>query len=109
MDVAGLWGTIPGHEVIAGPLDGLSKVATWPGFLPTLGEWALGTVTLACAFLALARFGVGRWAAWDRRERLAVRKRVPARVGSLRPALTFVALTVVAVAMSVATVALLWR
>ena len=109
MDVAGLWGTIPGHEVIAGPLDGFSKVASWPGFLPTLGEWGLGSVILACAFLALARFGVGRWAAWDRRERLAVRKRVPARVGSLRPALTFVALTAVAVAMSVATVALLWR
>jgi hypothetical protein len=108
-DLAGWWGTVPGHEVIAGPLDGLSKVASWPGVLPTLGEWGLGAAIVAGAFLVLARVGVGRWEAWDRRERLAARKRVPSHVGSLRPALTFGALTLVAGAMSVATVALLWR
>jgi len=65
-------------------------------------------VILACAFLALARFGVGRWAAWDRRERLAVVRGAASR-GPLRPALTFGATHWVAVAMSVATVALIWR
>jgi hypothetical protein len=108
-DVAGWWGTVPGHEILAGPLDGLSRVATWPGFLPTLGEWSIGAALIVVAFLALARFGVGRWAAWDRRERMAARKRVPAQVGSLRPTLTFGALTVLAAAMSAGTVALLWR
>jgi hypothetical protein len=108
-DVAGWWGTVPGHEILAGPLDRLSRVATWPGFLPTLGEWGIGAALIVVAFLALARFGVGRWAAWDRRERMAARKRVPAQVGSLRPTLTFGALTVLAVAMSAGTVALLWR
>lgn len=41
-DFAARWATIPGHEIIAGPLDGLSKVAGWPGALPLIGEWAMG-------------------------------------------------------------------
>jgi hypothetical protein len=108
-DVADWWGTVPGHELIAGPLDGLSRVASWPGFLPALGEWGLGVAIVAVAFLILARIGVGRWEAWDGRERSAARRRVPAQIGRLGPALTFGALTLAAVVMSVATIALLWR
>jgi len=108
-DVAGWWGAVPGHQLIAGPLDGLSGVAAWPGFLPTLGEWAIGAAIVCVAFLLLARVGVGRWEAWDRRERTEARKQVPAQIGWLRPMLTFGALTVAATVMSVATVALLWR
>ena len=108
-DVAGWWGTVPGHEVIAGPLDGLSRVTNWPGLLRTPGEWGLGVAIVVVAFLALARFGVGRWTTWDRRERLSARGRVPAQASSLRPTLTFGALTVVAAALSVATVAYMWR
>jgi hypothetical protein len=108
-DAAGWWGTVPGHEVIAGPLDGLSRMTNWPGLLLPLGEWGLGAAIVAVAFLVLARFGVRRWATWDRRERLTARERVPAKASSLRPMLTFGALTVVAVVMSVATAAYMWR
>jgi hypothetical protein len=108
-DAARWWGGVPGHEVIAGPLDALSRVAEWPGFLRYVGEWSLGMAIVVAAFLLLARFGVGRWAAWDRRERLAARRRVPERTGRLRPLLTFVALTGVALAMALGTFGLLWR
>ena len=108
-DIASRWGTVPGHEIIAGPLDGLSGVAAWPGALPLFGEWAIGAGVVAAAFLVLARFGVGRWTVWDRRERQAARKRVPGRGSGWRPVLTFGALTIVAGAMSVATFVYLWR
>jgi hypothetical protein len=108
-DVAGWWRTVPGHELIAGPLDGLSGVASWPGALPHIGEWGLGAAIVALAFLVLARVGVGRWSVWDQRERKVARQRVPAHVSWWRPALTFGVLTAVAAAMSVATFGILWR
>ena len=108
-DVAGWWGTVPGHEIIAGPLDGLSKVASWPSALPAVGEWGLGAGIIAIAFLILARVGIGRWSSWDARQRAAARKRVPRQVGGWGPALTFGLLTLVAGLMSVATFAYLWR
>jgi hypothetical protein len=108
-DFAGRWATLPGHELIAGPLDGLSKVAGWPGALPLIGEWAIGVAIVAAAFLVLSRIGVGQWEAWDKRERSAARKRVPSQPGGWRPAVTFGALTVIAIAMSAATFAYLWR
>ena len=108
-DVAGWWATIPGHEIIAGPLDGLSQAASWPGALPLVGEWAIGVAIIAVAFLVLARIGVGRWEAWDLEERAAARRRVPGHVSGWRPALTFGALTAFTVAMSGATFAYLWR
>jgi hypothetical protein len=108
-DFASRWATVPGHEIIAGPLDGLAKVANWPGALPAVGEWTIGAAIIAAAFLILARIGVGRWAAWDLRERAAARSRVPVGVSGWRPAITFGLLTAVAVAMSAATFAYLWR
>ncbi|MGZ6266733.1 MAG: hypothetical protein ACXWN4_07495, partial [Candidatus Limnocylindrales bacterium] len=108
-DFAARWGTIPGHEIIAGPLDGVSKVTSWPGALPLIGEWVMGVAIVGIAFLVLARIGIGRWAAWDLAERRAARKRVPGQMSGWRPGLTYGFLTAVAVAMSVATFAYLWR
>ena len=108
-DFAGRWATVPGHEIIAGPLDGLSKVASWPGALPLIGEWAMGVAIVAAAFVVLARVGVGQWETWDSRERAAARQRVPSQPSGWRAALTFGLLSAVAVAMSVATFAYLWR
>lgn len=108
-DFAGLWATMPGHQLIAGPLDGVAQVASWPGALPVVGEWAIGAAIIVVAFLILARIGVGRWEAWDYAERVAARKLVPENVAGWRPALTFGLLTLVTVAMSVGTFALLWR
>ena len=103
------WASVPGHEIIAGPLDGFSKVASWPGVLPLIGEWALGAAVISIAFLVLARIGAARWAAWDADARAAARRLVPGKSGSRGPAATFVVLTAVAVAMSAATFAYLWR
>ncbi len=108
-DLAGRWASIPGHEIIAGPLDGLSRVAGWPGALPLIGEWAIGASVIALVFLVLARIGVGRWEAWDQRERRLARRSVPAQAGGLRPLLTFLLLTAVTVALSAATFAYMWR
>jgi hypothetical protein len=52
---------------------------------------------------------VGRWEAWDQRERTAARRRVPGQGSGWRPALTFAILTVATIVLSVATVAYLWR
>jgi hypothetical protein len=108
-DFASWWATVPGHELIAGPLDGVARVASWPGALPVLGEWAIGAAIIIVTFLILARIGVGRWESWDFAERLAARKRVPEHVAGWRPALTFGVLTAVTVAMSVGTFGVLWR
>jgi hypothetical protein len=108
-DAAWVWGHVPGHEIIAGPLDGVSKVAAWPGALPLIGEWLLGTLIVAMAFLVLARIGVGRWEAWDGRARVAARKRVPEAVGRAIPRLTFLTLTAADVAMAAGALWLCWR
>jgi hypothetical protein len=108
-EAAGWWNTVPGHGIIAGPLDGLAGMAKWPEALRTFGEWALGSAIVVVAFLVLAHIGVGRWEAWDRRERMRARQHDPERASLLSPTMTFVALTVIAAALSVATIAYLWR
>jgi hypothetical protein len=108
-ELAGGWSSVPGHQIIAGPLDGLSQVANWPGVLPGIGEWILGSAVISIAFLVLARIGVGRWEAWDKDEKAAARRKVPGSVRGWRPALTFGLLSVASVAMSVVTFAYLWR
>jgi hypothetical protein len=108
-EVASRWGTLPGHEIIAGPLDGFSRVASWPGIMPSIGEWIVGAAVIAAVFLIVARIGLGRWEDWDRAARMDARRRVPKAAGGIRPALTFAALTAATVALSGATVAYLWR
>jgi hypothetical protein len=108
-DVAGAWGQIPGHEIVAGPLDGISRAASWPGVLPQIGEWMIGTIIVAIMFVVLARIGVGRWEAWDLRARVAARKRVPESVGTWPPRLTFLLLTVADVALAAGAFWLFWR
>ena len=102
-DASTWWATVPGHELLTGPMDGVAKVASWPGFLRGLGEWGLGAALVAVAFLIIARIGVGRWEAWDERERVIARRAIPGRAGTLRPAAMFAFLTAVVVALSVAT------
>ena len=106
---ASWWATIPGHEIIARPLDGLSKVAGWPGFMPRIGEWAGGTTIIAVAFLVLARIGVGRWEAWDLSERVAARKRVPEQEPGWWHVPAAILFPAASVGMALATFAILWR
>jgi hypothetical protein len=108
-DFAAWWATVPGHELIAGPLDGLSKVAQWPGVLPRIGEWAIGSAMVVTVFLLLERFGEARWTAWDIRERTAARRRVPVQVSGWGPGLAFGLLAVATAVLSAAFVAILWR
>jgi hypothetical protein len=108
-DFASLWAGIPGHEIIAGPLDGISKVTSWPGALPLIGEWLMGVAIIGSAFLILARIGVGRWEAWDHLERQAARKRVPEHSRPWWQVPAGILLAVASVAMSAGTFAVLWR
>ncbi|MGD0123409.1 MAG: hypothetical protein ABSC46_12720 [Candidatus Limnocylindrales bacterium] len=108
-EAAGWWNTVPGHGIIADPLDGPAGMARWPEALRSFGEWGLGTAIIVVAFLVLAHIGVGRWEAWDRRDRMRARQHDPERASLLSPTLTFAALTIVAAAMSFATFAYLWR
>jgi hypothetical protein len=108
-DFAAFWAKIPGHEIIAGPLDGLSGVASWPGALPLIGEWIMGSTIIALAFLVLARIGVGRWEAWDATERQASRSSVPVKLSGRPPAITCITLALVALATMLVTFIWLWR
>jgi hypothetical protein len=84
-------------------------VTKWPGDLPLFGEWLMGVAIIGVAFLMLARIGVGRWEAWDHLEREAARKRVPEVSSRWWQLPAGLVLGVAAVAMSIATFAVLWR
>ena len=108
-EFANWWNTVPGHGIIAGPLDGLAGVAKWPDALRVLGEWSLGSAIIVVVFFMLARIGIGRWGAWDRRERMQARQHDPSRASLLVPTLTFAALTVATALLSAAAFVYLWR
>jgi|GEM_PF-1234273 len=85
--VALAWDAVPGSEIISAPVGaitgaigvvlttlGLGGLATW---LATLGPLLLGVVLLVGLAYALVKIGIGRWAAWDRRERTAMHPEVP--------------------------------
>jgi hypothetical protein len=103
------WRTVPGHETIAGPLDWISGLASWPPFLRTIGQWGLGVAVVGLAFLVLARVGTGFWGSWDRRERQAAHQKTPERPSRIVPAIEFGLLTVIGVEMAAITLAWLWR
>ena len=108
-DFTWVWARIPGHEIIAGPLDAFSQIARWPGILPVIGDWLIGVAVIGLVFLTLARIGVGRWEAWDRVERQAARQRVPEMSRRWWQLPSGLLLGAAAVAMSLATFAVLWR
>jgi hypothetical protein len=85
--VATAWAAVPGSELISAPIGaitgavgavlttlGLGGFASW---LATLGPPLLGAGLLAALAYALVKIGVGRWAAWDRRERPPMHPEVP--------------------------------
>jgi hypothetical protein len=85
--VAGVFGILPGHEIVSGPVEAYGRIvgalagAARGGSLADaagrLGPPFLGALLVATLFLVLAVFGNGRWDAWDRHERLAQRPEVP--------------------------------
>ena len=80
------WSLIPGGSLVVSPVDWLAGLAAWPAWFPTLGEWLLGIVLVGVVFVILARVGIGRWNAWDERERWLTRTeppRAPAAAGTL--------------------------
>jgi hypothetical protein len=106
---AAWWRTVPGHEAIAGPLNWLSGLASWPPVLRTIGQWGLGVAVVGLAFLVLARVGIGFWGSWDRRERQAAHQKTPERPSRIVPAIEFSLLTVIGIEMAVITLTYLWR
>ena len=75
--VADIWGAIPGAALLTSPVDWLAGLRAWPGWLPTTGEWLLGILLVALAFVILLRVGIGRWEAWDATERWLARSEPP--------------------------------
>ena len=108
-EFANWWNTVPGHGIIAGPLDGVAGIAKWPDTFRVIGEWGLGSAIIVVVFLLLAHVGVGRWESWDRQERKWARQQNPERASLVAPTLTFIGLTIATAALSVATFVYLWR
>jgi hypothetical protein len=108
-DFAGWWNTVPGHGIIAGPLDGVAGITRWSDTFRVLGEWGLGSAIIIAAFYILAGVGVGRWESWDRQERKWARQHDPERASLVVPTLTFLGLTILTAALFVGTIVYLWR
>ncbi len=85
--IAAVWGTVPGHEIITGPLEAIAGIAgTLLGViglgeagiaLSGLGPPLLAVALLLVLFFAMAKVGIGRWHDWDRRERRAMHPEQP--------------------------------
>jgi hypothetical protein len=82
--VAALWGRLPGHELVSGPVDGiggaiaaglgavgLDGLAAWLG---EVGPVVLGGLVPIVAVVIVYRRGIGSWTAHDKVERIAIRK-----------------------------------
>lgn len=82
--VAGLWGLLPAHQLISGPIDGIGNavavllaaidrddIATG---LAALGPIVLGALVPIVAVFLIYRRGVGSWMAHDALERVVIRR-----------------------------------
>jgi hypothetical protein len=67
------WSTIPGHELVSGPLDLLAGTADYPRWFGDVGKWILGSLVIGFVFWIVYRFGASLWARWDERERAVAR------------------------------------
>ena len=109
LDAATLANSVPGHQLVTDPLDTLARAVAWSPSLNGFYDWCLGVGIAALIFLILARIGAGRWAVWDLSERREARLRVLHPVSRVAPILTLLALSALTVALSVGTVAWVWR
>lgn len=85
--IATAWGRVPGHEIVAGPLEAAAGIGgTLLGqvglgefgvALASLGPPLLAVALLLLLFFALAKVGLGRWHDWDHRERRAMHPELP--------------------------------
>ena len=66
-------GTLPGHQLISGPLDFLAGGGDYPDWIAAFGAWLLGVLVVGLAFWAIAIVGGRLWASWDERERAIAR------------------------------------
>ena len=85
--VAAVWGAVPGHEIVTGPLEVIAGIGGSLLGVVGLGDAAiavagvgpplLAVAVLLVLFFALAKVGIGRWHDWDRRERRAMHPEQP--------------------------------
>ena len=99
---AEVWAAIPGSPLISGPLNWLAGLVAWPSWFPTVGQWLFGIVVVGLAYVVLARFGTGRWEAWDERERWLTRTEPPRPPERRGPAIEAVGLVGGATALALA-------
>jgi hypothetical protein len=82
-----VWDSVPGHEIVSGPVRGVGSVIgallgsvgleRVADGVASLGPPLLGVAVLIGLFFALVKVGLGRWHDWDRRERRATHPEVP--------------------------------
>lgn len=82
--VAGVFGLLPGHELVSGPIDGIGRAVAvilgaiaWPAAADALGAAGppvLGALVPLAAVFAIFQRGVGSWTAHDALERAVIRR-----------------------------------
>jgi hypothetical protein len=82
--VAALWGRLPGHELVSGPVDGIGgAIAAGLGaigldglaeLMAVAGPLVLGALVPIVAVFVIYRRGIGSWNAHDKVERVAIRR-----------------------------------
>jgi hypothetical protein len=71
----GIWfETVPFHQLVTAPLAFVSGITELPTWFEALGQWFVGSLTVALAFLAIGLIGGRFWAGWDERERAIARR-----------------------------------
>ena len=85
--IAGVWGLLPGHEIVTVPIEAAASVigallgavgqAGIADGLASLGPPVVALGLLGVLFFALAKVGTGRWHDWDHRERRAMHRETP--------------------------------
>ena len=101
-------GTLPGHQLISGPLDFLAGGGDYPDWIASFGEWLLGVVAVGLVFWAIAIVGGRLWASWDERERAMARLERLVPIHRRDVAVVSALLVILTVALSADAFKLLW-
>jgi hypothetical protein len=106
--IADWFGTLPGHQLISGPLDFLAGGGDYPDWIASFGDWLIGVLVVGLVFWAIAIVGGRLWASWDQRERAMARLERLVPIHRRDVAVVSALLVVLTVALSADAFKLLW-